>query len=100
MSGHGQREARLRADAIAWRDRVYRDMIGAAGIAALNQCQTSTGSVAAFADRIAGLIAAGETMIEVPRGGSARAAVAFLIKRAFIARIGDHLRPICDGELL
>ena len=100
MSGHGQREARLRADAVAWRDRVYRDMIGVAGVAALNQCQTSTGSVAMLADRIASHIAAGETMIEVPRGSSARAAAAFLITRAFIARIGDHLRPIRDGELI
>jgi hypothetical protein len=38
-------------------------------------------------------------MIEVP-GGKARAAAAFLIRRGFIARIGDNLRPIRDGELL
>jgi hypothetical protein len=56
-------------------------------------------SIAGLADRIAGLIAAGETMIEVP-GGKARAAAAFLIRRGFIARIGDNLRPIRDGELL
>jgi hypothetical protein len=35
MSGHGQREARLRADAVAWRDRISHDMISAAGIAAV-----------------------------------------------------------------
>jgi hypothetical protein len=99
MSGHGQREARLRADAIAWRDRVIRDMIGVAGTAAMNQCQTSTDTVAALVHRIAGLIAAGETMIEVP-GGEARAAVAFLIARGFVARIGDDLRPIRDSELI
>jgi hypothetical protein len=99
MSGHGQREARLRADAVAWRDRVGRDMTSAAGIAVLSHCKTSTDSVAALADRIAGLIAAGETMIEVP-GGKARAAVAFLIRRGFVARIGENIRPIRDGELI
>jgi hypothetical protein len=99
MSGHGQREARLRADAVAWRDRVSRDMTSAAGVAVLSHCETSTDSVAALADRIAGLIAAGETTIEVP-SGKARAAVAFLIRRGFIARIGGNLRPIRDGELI
>jgi hypothetical protein len=100
MSGHGQREAQLRADAVAWHRRVSRDMTSAAGIAVISHCKTSIDSVAALADRIAGLIAAGETMIEVPRGRSTRA-VAFLITRGFIVRIGDnHLRPICDGELI
>jgi hypothetical protein len=91
----------LRADAIAWRDRVYRDMIGAPGVAVLSHCKTTTNSVAALADRIAGLIAAGEAMIEMPHARAARAAVAFLITRGFIARIGDNrLRPIRDSELL
>jgi hypothetical protein len=30
MSGYGQREAQLRAEAVAWRDRVSHDMTSAA----------------------------------------------------------------------
>jgi hypothetical protein len=100
MSGHGQREARLRADAIAWRDRVSRDITSAAGTAVMSHCKASVDSVVELADRIAGLIAAGEAMIEMPPGRPARAAVAFLIRRSFIARIGDDLRPIRNGELI
>jgi hypothetical protein len=97
----GQREAQLRAEAVSWRDRVSHDMTSAAGIAAMNQCQASLDSIAALADWIAGFLAAGEAMlIEVPRASSARAAVAFLITRGFVARIGDNLRPIRDGELI
>ena len=100
MSGHGQREAKLRADAVAWRDRVGRDMAIAAGTAVLSHCKTSTDSVTQLADRIAGLIAAGETMIEMPARGKARTADAFLISRGFVARIGDTLRPSQGGELI
>jgi hypothetical protein len=101
MSGHGQREARLRADAIAWRDQVSHDMISAAGVAVLSHCKTSIDSVAELADLIAGLIAAGEAVIEMPVRGRARAAAAYLIQRRFVARAGDNrLRPIRDGELI
>lgn len=100
MSGHGSRETRLRADAVAWRERVARDMSSAAGVAAMNQCRISIETVTKLADRIASFIAAGETMIEMPLPRKARSAVAFLITRGFIARIGDNLRPIRDGELI
>jgi hypothetical protein len=100
MSGHGQREARLRADAVAWRDRVGRDVTSAAAVAVMSHCKTSVDAVAALADRVAGLIAAGDTMIEMPARGKARAAAAFLIRRGFAARVGDNLRPIRDGELI
>ena len=101
MSGDEQHEAQLRAEAVAWRDRVSLDMTSAAGIAAMNQCQASVDTVAALADLVAGYTATGEaTLIEMPRGSSARAAAAFLITRGFIARIGDNLRPIRDGELI
>jgi hypothetical protein len=46
MSGHGSREARLRADAIAWRVRVSRDVTSVAGVAVLSHCKTTTDAVA------------------------------------------------------
>jgi hypothetical protein len=99
MTGHGEREERLRAEAIAWHRRVSRDMTSAAGVAVMCHCKTSIDVVAALADRIAGLAAAGE-WIEVPRGRSVRA-VAFMITRGHIVRVGEnHLRPIRDGELI
>jgi hypothetical protein len=39
-------------------------------------------------------------LIEMPRGGAARAAAAFLLTRGLVARLGDNLRPIRDGELI
>jgi len=55
--------------------------------------------LAELVDRIARDVAAGEAMIEVP-AGKARVAAAFLISRGHVARIGNQLRPIRDGELL
>ena len=98
MSVHGRREAQLRATAIAWRDRVSRDMASAGGVAAMSQCKTSVTDVEDLVDRIAGFIAAGETAIGMPR--AKRAAAAFLIARGHVARIGDQLRPIRDGQLI
>jgi hypothetical protein len=100
VSGHGQREARLRADAVAWRERIGRDMTSAAGVAVLSHCHATVDSVAALADRIAGHMAAGDTLIDMPRKRAARAAAAYLIRRGFIARIGENLRPIRDDELI
>jgi hypothetical protein len=94
MSGYGQRETILRADAMQWRERVRADMTSAAGRAALIEHRISAEAVAAAADRIASYVAAGEVLIEMC-SGRARRAAKFLEARRKIERIkGDLVRPI------
>jgi hypothetical protein len=62
MSGHGKREARLQADATAWRDRVIDDVRGE-GRAAARAYQVGIDLVIAAAEIIAAYMAAGESEI-------------------------------------
>ena len=61
MSGHGQREERLRAD--AWRDAVIADMRGLEGRIAARSHQVSIDLIIAGAEAIARYIAVGEVEI-------------------------------------
>ena len=62
MSGHGEREARLRVDALAWRDRVIDDARGD-GRDAARAYEVSVDLVIAAAEIIAAYMAAGESEI-------------------------------------
>jgi hypothetical protein len=62
MSGHGTREARLQADATAWRDRVIDDVRGE-GRAAARAYEVGIDLVIAAAEIIAAYLAAGESEI-------------------------------------
>jgi hypothetical protein len=63
MSGHGKREARLRVDATAWRDRVIDDARSGEGLAAAGAYEVSVDLVVAAAEIIAAYMAAGESEI-------------------------------------
>ena len=102
MSGHGQRETKLKADAARWRDRVAVDITSVAGLAAMRHHKVAADVLARLANRIAGHIAAGEDLIEM-RSGPARRVARFLEARGHVERVRDDLiRPIGarDGELL
>jgi hypothetical protein len=103
MSGHGQREARLKADAARWRDRVAVDIFSSvAGLAAMRHHKVAVDVLVKLANQIAGHIAAGEDLIEM-RSGQARRVARFLEARGHVERVrGDLVRPIGarDGELL
>jgi hypothetical protein len=62
MSGHGKREAKLRVDATAWRDRVIGDVRGE-GRAAARAQEVSVDLVIAVAELIAAYMAAGESLV-------------------------------------
>ena len=62
MSGHGKHEARLRTNAIAWRDRVIDDVRGD-GRNAARAYEVSIDLVIAAAEIIAAYMAAGEREI-------------------------------------
>jgi hypothetical protein len=93
MSGHGQRETRLQADATRWRNQVHADMVSPAGRAAMDKHRISREAVIAAADRIASYIAAGEVLIEM--SFRARRAARFLVARGMIVRMkGDLIQPV------
>ena len=52
MSGHGKREARLRVDATAWRDRVIDDVLRGKGRASARAPEISVDVVIAGAELI------------------------------------------------
>ena len=111
MSGRGNREAALRADATAWRDRVIADVRRAKGRAAALAHRVSVELVIEAVQLIAAHVARGE--VEVSRAdtigalmgpGQARRVMRYLEARGHIERAGDRdliLRPvgIRDGEL-
>ena len=100
MSGHGGREAMLRADAARWRDQVAIDITSTAAIAAMSERGVSIDALAAAVGRIASHIAAGEDTIEM-HSVQARRAAKFLEARGHIVRVdADLIRPVRDGELI
>jgi hypothetical protein len=102
MSGHGQRETKLKADAARWRDRVAVDITSVAGLAAMRHHKVAVDVLAKLANQIAGHIAAGDDLIEM-RSGPARRVARFLEARGHVERVRvDLIRPIGarEGELL
>ena len=63
MSGHGKREAALRADATVWRDAVIADAKSEQGRAAARAYEVSIDLVIVAAEIIAAYMAAGESEI-------------------------------------
>jgi hypothetical protein len=63
MSGHGKREAKLRVDATAWRDRVVDDARSEEGRAAARGREISVDLIIAVAELIAAYVSSGETEI-------------------------------------
>jgi hypothetical protein len=111
MSGHGQREAVLGADAIHWRDRVVADAESAEGRAAARKRRVSIYLISHVAAKIASHIASGEDVVSradaiaaLPVSArQATLAVAYLEARGHIERVGDRdlFRPVGarPGEL-
>jgi hypothetical protein len=113
MSGHGKREAALRADAIARRDRVIDDVRGE-GRAAARAQEVSIDLVIAMPEIIAAYMAAGESLVsrtDLKRSGyrsgywiSARQEqrlVRYLEARGHIERTDnrDLIRPVRADEM-
>ena len=112
--GHGKREAALRADATAWRDRVIGDVKGE-GRGVARTLLVSVDLIIAAAEAIAGHMAADESVISRAdlalknrlSGGlvsdrQVMRALRFLEARGHIAARGNGLlRPIVrrDGKL-
>jgi hypothetical protein len=63
MSGHGKREAALRADATVWRDAVIADAKSEQGRAAARAYEVSIDLVIAAAELIAAYMTAGESVV-------------------------------------
>jgi len=93
MSGHGQRETRLQADAARWRNQVYADMTSPAGRAAMDRYRISREAVIAAADRIASHIAAGEALVEMS-SRALRAAKYFEARGMVVRMKGDLIQPV------
>ena len=113
MSGHGKHEARLRTNAIAWRDRVIDDVRGE-GRDAARAYEVSVDLVIAAAEIIAAYMAAGESEIsrtDLKRSGyrsgywiSARQEqrlVRYLEARGHVERTDnrDLIRPVKGDEM-
>jgi hypothetical protein len=113
MSGHGKREARLRVDATAWRDRVIDDVRGE-GRNGARAHEVSIDVVIAGAEIIAAYMAAGESEISrtdlkrsgvrsVPliRGRQMQRLLLYLIDRGHIERTNDRdlIRPVRGDEM-
>jgi hypothetical protein len=104
MSGHGQRNAALLADAVHWLRRVVADAESEQGTAAADAHRVETGSVIEAATIIAGFITRGTLEVssqDLPR--RLRPALAFLMERGHIERVDrDLVRPVGvrAGELL
>ena len=113
MSGHGEREARLPVDAIAWRDRVIDDVRGE-GRAAARAYEVSVDLVIAAAELIAAYMAAGESEISrthLKLSGRRRPSASigarqaqrlmrYLKARGHIERYGDRelIRPVAKAR--
>jgi hypothetical protein len=110
MGGHGNREAALLADAIAWGDRVLTDVKSAKGLAAADAHQVPIELVAEAVGLIAAYIARGEILVSRrdtigalcgPR--QSRRVAAYLEARGHLEPVGDRdlFRPlgVRPGEL-
>jgi hypothetical protein len=106
MSGRGNREAALRADATAWRDRIIADAESAEGRAAARAHQVSVELVGEAATMIAAYIARGEhlasradTIGALVGPGQARRVVRYLEARGHIERGADRDLFRIRGEM-
>jgi hypothetical protein len=102
MSGHGHREATLRANGIEWRDRVITDVKSADGRIAADAHQVPIELIVEAAALIAAYIAGGEVLVsradtigELCGPRQARRVVAYLEARGHIERADrDLFRPV------
>ena len=102
MSGHGKRQAILRADATRWRDRVCADIASAAGCAAMSEHRLSIQFVNDVVDAIASHIAAGDDLVVNHHSSRRRLVAKFLAARGHVEIVQgcDLIRPVGvrDGE--
>ena len=113
MSGHGKREARLRVDATAWRDRVIDDA-RSEGRNAARAREISVDLIIAVAEIIAAHMAAGESEIsrtDLKRSGrrsgytigtrDEQLLLRYLIDRGHVERTADRdlIRPVRGDEM-
>ena len=91
MSGHGKREAVLKANATRWRARVRADVAGEAESAVIGD----------LIDELAGCIAAGDDLIVCRRSSQRGRAAKFLAERGHVEITWDLVRPVGvrEGEL-
>ena len=106
MSGRGNREAALRADATAWRDRIIADAESAEGRAAARAHQVSVELVGEAAAMIEAYIARGELLVSradtigaLVGPGQARRVVRYLEARGHIERGADRDLFRIRGEM-
>jgi hypothetical protein len=101
MSGHGKREAILKADATSWRDRVYPDIAAEAGQLALIEHRLLAPIVLDVVNTIASRLASGGDLVIVRPRARRRPVVDFLAARGHVEMRGHLVRPVIhrDGEL-
>jgi hypothetical protein len=96
MSGHGNREATLRANGLAWRDRVTADVESERGRAVADAHRVEPELVGEAVALIAAYIAVGEVAIgrrDLPQ--QVRRVMAYLEARGHIERVDrDLIRPV------
>jgi hypothetical protein len=114
MSGNGQRNAALMANAARWCDAVLADAGSEAGRAAARRHGVAFVSIKQLTRAIAGYAASGEPgvnltdALELTENGSlkplserhGRRLLRFLEARGYIQRVGDLMQPVGLGELL
>jgi hypothetical protein len=114
VSGDGKREARLRVDAIAWRDRVIDDARSEQGRAAARAREISVDLVIAAAELIAAYMASGDTVVsrtDLKRSGrrsgyeigtrQEQLLLRYLVDRGHVERTNDRdlIRPVGADEM-
>ena len=106
MSGRGNREAALRADATAWRDRIIADAESTEGRAVARAHQVSVELVGEAAAMIEAYIARGELLVSradtigaLVGPGQARRVVRYLEARGHIERGADRDLFRIRGEM-